>query len=241
MGLATAAEQEELAAMCKQHPEVAHAKEAFEMQLENNLLTDAVAPPVALKEKIWGSLQTTTETEKEVVYQAPVKKLNKWKIAAAASIILLAGTVFWAFSLNNKYQNLQKQNIVLKQNADEALATLNNLKEDAAMMQKPSMKMAALHGTAHAPASFATIYWDTTSKDVYLMVNNLPQPATDKQYQLWALINDQPVDLGVIIREEKLLVKMKNVQNAQAFAITLEPRGGSPSPTLNEMYVMGKL
>jgi hypothetical protein len=34
---------------------------------------------------------------------------------------------------------------------------------------------------------------------------------------------------------------MKQVQNATAFAITLEPRGGSPSPTMDQMYVMGSI
>jgi anti-sigma-K factor RskA len=74
-----------------------------------------------------------------------------------------------------------------------------------------------------------------------MMINNLPQPASDKQYQLWALINNKPEDLGVFeVKQQKLLVKMRNVRNAQVFAVTLEPRGGSPTPT-GAMYVMGKL
>jgi anti-sigma-K factor RskA len=36
------------------------------------------------------------------------------------------------------------------------------------------------------------------------------------------------------------MVKMKNAQEAQAFAITLEPKGGSSAPT-GGMYLMGKL
>ena len=104
--------------------------------------------------------------------------------------------------------------------------------------------MASLQGTAVSPTSFANIYWDTTTKDVYLLVNNMPTPANNKQYQLWALLNGNPVDLGVIdtsVWQEKLLVKMKGVQDAQAFAITLEPKGGSPSPTMDAMYVVGNL
>jgi anti-sigma-K factor RskA len=34
---------------------------------------------------------------------------------------------------------------------------------------------------------------------------------------------------------------MKDIGQAQAFAITLEPAGGSASPTLNQMYVMGNI
>jgi anti-sigma-K factor RskA len=75
------------------------------------------------------------------------------------------------------------------------------------------------------------------------MINNLPQPAPGKQYQLWALIDGQPHDLGVCDFEikKRLLVQMKGVHNAQAFAITLEPTGGSPGPTLEAMYAHGEL
>jgi anti-sigma-K factor RskA len=57
-------------------------------------------------------------------------------------------------------------------------------------------------------------------------------------------MNGKPVDLGVIgadVWQEKLLVKMKGVNEAQAFAITLEPKGGSVNPTMDQMYVVGKL
>ena len=34
---------------------------------------------------------------------------------------------------------------------------------------------------------------------------------------------------------------MKSVENPQAFAITLEKEGGNPTPTMEEMYVMGTI
>jgi len=41
-------------------------------------------------------------------------------------------------------------------------------------------------------------------------------------------------------RQDRLLYRMKNVQNAQAFAITLEPKGGSSTPT-SAPLVLSKL
>ena len=99
-----------------------------------------------------------------------------------------------------------------------------------------------MKGMPVSPQSFATVYWDTTSHDVYLLANNLPVPASDKQYQLWAIFNGKPVDLGVFdIKKERLLIQAKNAQGAEAFAITLEKKGGSPAPTMDSLYVMGKL
>jgi anti-sigma-K factor RskA len=34
---------------------------------------------------------------------------------------------------------------------------------------------------------------------------------------------------------------MKNIPRAQAFAITLEKKGGNPTPTMEQMFVMGSI
>ena len=77
------------------------------------------------------------------------------------------------------------------------------------------------------------------------MVNNLPQAAPEKQYQLWAIVDGKPVDAGMVEESAdasgKLLLKMHNIPEAQAFAITLEKKGGSPTPTMEAMFVVGKV
>lgn len=104
--------------------------------------------------------------------------------------------------------------------------------------------MASMKGQDISPASYATVYWDTVSQDVYLMINNLPKPATDKQYQLWAFLDGKPTDMGIIeITEKPLqLYRLKKAQAAQAFAITLEKKERTDvSKPVGDLYVMGKL
>jgi anti-sigma-K factor RskA len=72
-------------------------------------------------------------------------------------------------------------------------------------------------------------------------VNNLPKPAAGKQYQLWAIVNGQPVDAGMLNWNDATIVaSMKNIPQAQAFAITLEDEGGHPLPQ-GVMYVLGSI
>jgi anti-sigma-K factor RskA len=248
LGLATEAERNEFEVNCAQYPEIAEARNTFEQALEDQLLKDATVPPQFLKQQIEEKIKTTSseinaeEFEQETT---PVRRIGIWRWIAAASLILLAGSVYWAVTTNKKYQDLQAQNRELESRMKESTAQLDTLKHESEILSHPEMRMAVLKGTQIAPKAYATVYWDTTDKkDVYLMVNNLPQPASDKQYQLWALLDGKPIDLGVFnmeIRQKHLLVKMQNVQKAQAFAITLEPMGGSTSPTLDSMYVMGSL
>jgi anti-sigma-K factor RskA len=236
MGLLPDAERKEFELLCNQFPEIAEARNAFEITLEEQLLSDARKPPHQLQQQIQEKLASgsaeSNEYELEEEY-APVQHSGIWKWLAAASFVLLAGAAYWAISTNNKYQELQSRTVDLEtrlKQSEERLAL-----QQGTEIPKSDFKMAAIKD---ASAS-ATIYWDTVSKDVYLMIKNMPSPASGKQYQLWALLPGEdggPVDLGTIeLRQERVLYRMKNVQDARAFAITLEPKGGSPKPTSTPM------
>jgi len=238
LGLASAEEMTEFENMCLRHPEVLQARTNFELALEKKALEGAVAPPSALKQAIFNELK---KEGKVVTMQepVPVRSLNWLKYAAAACVILLAGSIYWNITLTNKNRQLQND-------YEGTVAKLGDLEKDLKMItQNQAIKMAVMKGMPDVPGAFATVYWDTTSKDAYLLINNLPVPASDKQYQLWALMDGQPIDLGVIdnehfIKQDRLLLKAKNTQNAQAFAITLEKKGGNPTPE-GKMIVLGNL
>lgn len=252
LGLLPEAEKLEFEALCTQYAEVAEARDVFERSLENALVQDAIPPPPFLKNRITESLFDTGNNLSALPGTgedggAPVRRINVWKWLAAASFLLLAGTLYWGITTNNQKNELAKtaqENETLKKELSLVNARLAEVQQDAATLQRSDVKMASLKGTTISPGSYVTVYWDTSSKDVYLMINNLPQPASDKQYQLWALIEGKPKDLGMLqLSQEKLIpmIKMKGVQSAEAFAITLEPKGGSANPTMDQMYVIGKL
>jgi anti-sigma-K factor RskA len=238
LGLASPDERQEFEQYCLQYPELAEARNAFELALEKQALSATEQPPAFVKEQVFREIRA----EGRVVSMKPVwgsKGVNRWKFAAAASVILLAGSIAWNIAQMN-------QNKTLAVNLEKANDNITGLvAEIGKLQQNPNIKMAALRGMEISPQSTATVYWDTTSHDVFLLANNLPAPPDGKQYQLWALIDGKPVDLGMMdynIRQKKLLVRMKNVGNAQAFAITLEKMDRpDPSKPGGDMYVMGNL
>lgn len=240
MGLASEAEQLEFEQNCAQYPEIAEARTAFELVLEEQLLSDSVSAPQILKQQIEEKIKTSaseTTTAEFEEKETPIRRVGAWRWIAAASLILLAGSVYWAITTNRKYQDLQAKNKELENQVQQSTAQFNETLDDMEKLKHP-MKTAALK--SEDDRAYAIVYWDTVSasKDVYLMINNLPQAPTDKQYQLWALLNGQPIDLGMIeVKQQRLLYRMKNVQSAQAFAITLEPKGGSQKPTTTPIAV----
>jgi len=246
LGLASPEEQSEFERMCRQYPEVLQARMDFELAMEQQAFQNAVTPPPALKQQVMEAISPAEAKIIPIDTATPVRKANWFKYAAAACAVLLAGSLYWNISQFNRNRKLQETYDGLVKDYDSTALRLTAVEDEIDMMvSNPNMKMAAMKGLDPAPASFATVYWDSTSKDVYLLVNNLPTPPSEKQYQLWALLDGQPIDVGMIdndffIGQKKLLLKMKNVNGAQAFAITLEEKGGSPTPK-GKMYTLGNL
>lgn len=237
LGLASEEERKEFEQFCALYPELLEARTDFELSLEKQAIDNAMSPEPGLKQKIFSTIGIANESASRP--ETPVRKMtNWWKYAAAASVILLAASIFWNITLTQKNKELQG-------NYDKSAAQLDDMKNDLQILQQnQGVKMAAMRGEPISPASYATVYWDTTSQDVYLMINNLPKPASDKQYQLWAFLDGKPVDMGLIeITEKPLqLYRLKKAQAAEAFAITLEKRGRPDvSKPEGQVYVLGKL
>lgn len=109
------------------------------------------------------------------------------------------------------------------------------------MIDPDASMVVNMQGTQPSSVSSASIYWDTASSNVFLVVRNLPQLPTEKQYQLWAFIEGKPVDLGLFDWDSKnVILQMKNTQKAEAFAITIENRGNGAVPQ-GPVETMGKI
>jgi len=115
---------------------------------------------------------------------------------------------------------------------------------ELSVFRDPSFKLLKLNGTAKSPSSALTVAWSPSKKKVMIDMANTNMPVNDKdhQYQLWALVGGKPVDLGVFDADttSKDMKEMKEIASADAFAVTLEKRGGSPTPSLDQMMVLGK-
>ena len=146
LGIATEAERKEFETNCATYPEILEARDAFERSLEAQLLGDARQAPQHLKQLIEEKL-TTTNTDtgtKEPEEETPVRSMAIWKWLAAASLIIMAGTAYWAITTNNKYQNALAKNRQLQDQAQQATAQLTDLQSQVDKLTNPGMKMAGI-------------------------------------------------------------------------------------------------
>lgn len=245
LGLADAGERAEFEQLCRQYPELVKARVQFEETLEKHALANAVKPPSATRQKVLAAIQNSAAQSTQKIpametTSTPVRKMNAWRYVAAASIILLAVSAWFYNNASKKNEELAQRNKELQLKADSSEGILQRILDERNEMLKKEVIVVNMQGTKNAPQSSASVFWDSTSANVYLVVQNMPVLPNDKQYQLWAIIDGVPKNLGVFdVKEKNMIVKMQGVQKAQAFAITIEKQGGNPTPTLDSMQVMG--
>ncbi|MCF2445682.1 anti-sigma factor [Dyadobacter sp. CY345] len=168
------------------------------------------------------------------------------KFAVAASILFAALFGWSALQMSGvKKQNEQyaAEMAVLKSDMDVVKKDAEYKDALASLYRNPHHKVVRMAGLEKSPQSIVAAIWDTKTNDVLLDVQNLPATPAGKQYQLWTIVDGKPVDMGVLDQEfSHKVLKMKQANpGAVAFAITLEKTGGSPSPTMEDMFVMGKV
>src|SRR6185436_15448021 len=96
---------------------------------------------------------------------------------------------------------------------------LDKIEADLKVTNNPAFKRTILTGTKNSPESLVYVYWNESTKDVYLGIANIRELTQANQYQLWAIVDGKPVDAGVFDVFTGLL-KMKNITGATAFAVT---------------------
>lgn len=259
LGELSEAEAREVEEMAERHPEVKAEISQTELALEGLARKAAVEPRAGLKDDLFSKIDTTTSEEKTAPAQAPRQapqpkvveirsNIRPWQWLSAAAVALLILSTLLIFYYRNQWQEAESQLAGYIAGERELSQQYQALRSDYEQLREqqeqvftnPDFKQVRLKGTDVAPSAFAVVYWNDASDQVYLNPTGLPQPEAGKQYQLWGIVDGQPASAGVFDFQNELLA-MQEIDGASAFAITLEPEGGSENPTLDTMYVLGEV
>jgi hypothetical protein len=170
-----------------------------------------------------------------------------WARLAIVASVLLALFAGWS-AVQMSEMNLQMSE--LKKDNEQMTAAVQSTKKNmeyagalAELYRNPNFKLIRMAGLEKSPESSVAAFWNQKTNEVMLDVQKLPAAPAGKQYQLWSIVDGKPVDIGMLDDEfSGKVLKMRNTKaGSVAFAITLEKTGGVPSPTMEEMYVMGKV
>lgn len=242
-------EIEEVVKMAKQHAEI--RAEIIEIENAMVYLSGSIAPRLsgknyeAIKQQIFGDTTKLVELKPEVKPKSSISQYLGW----AAAIVFLVGGGYLYQQVEGEKEaiaNIEKE----KNKLQEAVVDLelkNKANEEAlALVRDPKNTIVPLAGQEVSPTSFAKVYWNQETQTVYVDGAGLPEPPEGYVYQVWALkLNPlTPLSIGLLDDfkgDNKRIFAVDNVVEAEAFGITLEPAGGNVSPTLEQLYTLGKV
>ena len=199
-------------------------------------------PSLLVRERILSQIRSELDesiTPKIVPFKPPQK--NIW--SSFGSLGVIAAAVLFVFLLVYVFL-LWRENRALRQEVQTMRQETQRVQDDlrwAIILQKPGSKLMELNGTTAAPGASAKLAYDQ-SGHAMVMTSGLPTPPAGKEYQLWFIVADKPPMRGKTFSTDSHGKGMMEDQlpdvalKSAAFAVTLEPQGGSATPTM-PMYL----
>ncbi|MEG2102747.1 MAG: anti-sigma factor [Flavobacterium sp.] len=240
-GLLTETENLEIAEMAKKSPEV--EKEIISIEKAIVALSSSFSPfhSVANFEKIKARLELK---HGKVVEMKPASNWTQY-VGWAAAALLLLGFGYQTLELTKTKEaittvgteksKIEKEYAFLGEQNKEITKSLTIVRD----IKNTGV---TLGGQAVSPTSFAKVYWNKETKTA-----GLPEPPKGMVYQVWALKLSPvltPTSIGLLSDFEgnsQKIFAVDRTNEAEAFGITLEPAGGSLTPTMTQLYTLGKV
>ncbi|WP_437395886.1 anti-sigma factor [Flagellimonas lutimaris] len=228
-----------------QYPEI--KKEIEEIEKAILKLTGAASPKMPQD----GFAKVKAEIRDIIPFtpEASSGKGTPWRsyLGWAASVLLAIG-LFWMYTENSKLKSEIELTNQERQSLENILTdTQEEITSKETLLQQirdKNVTVIALGGQTASPSSYAKAYWNKEEQKVIIDAQGLPEPPDGFTYQVWSLKLDPltPTSIGLLddfASQDTKLFTLENANESEAFGITLEPEGGSKTPTLEQLYTLG--
>lgn len=237
-----------------------------ELKIELNQIEDALATyaqakaipmPKGLSDQILQSIENidttpSTRTDTTPLQEQPKSSKSPLILGSLLGLSLLGSFFFFQqkqevdqklVTAQTQAKEINDRMLTLQLGCDEKDGTIQRLQEQVNILKDPAYQPIYLKGTDKAPTSESIVYFNTADRKTYLDIGSLPTTPADKDYQLWAIVDGAPTDMGIVDLTAATggLIEVPHILNPQAFAVTLETKGGNPAPNLEELYVIGNV
>jgi Anti-sigma-K factor rskA len=235
--------------MLSQHEVVRTELENIETALEQFAQTQAVAPPEWMKGRVMDMLDPMSKPSLPTTPNAPNipngRDFNLLSLILGAGAIVL-GTMF--FNSNNKAKILKNEAEKAKTqliDCEKQKNTNQSLQQQIAHINDPATQKTLvkwLESGVNTEAT-ASVYFNSKTQKAFVGQTQIPTLPTNQDYQLWVIVegNPNPKPLNVLKNDDTLAAVNNFVGKAQAFAISIEPKGGSINGKPTTVVMLGKV
>jgi len=158
-----------------------------------------------------------------------------YKILLAAclfSMLIGTGTSIFFFikwyQAEQRYTDIRRENSQTKQKVEFLKRDYEMMLREESIIRDVNAHIINLKDPTGKSNSYARIYWNRFSGEVFIDVLFLPVPPSGKEYHVWIFDNDVPSEAGTFkVTFDNRLQSLYSVVTADSWAISLDPEGGS--------------
>ncbi|MDX8050989.1 anti-sigma factor [Lentzea sp. BCCO 10_0798] len=196
-------------------------QEVAELQATATILgTAEVAPPERLRAQVLAGVKTAPQLPPKAAAPEPavfvLPARNRWLVRT--SVLASAASVLVAVVVGVQGVQDRRELDALRQSAA-------GYSQVADLLSAPDAKLLSDSGTG---GGHGTVVMSPGRGKAAFLANGLPSLPADRAYQLWVVGPDGPRSAG-LLQDKPVLAD--GLADARAFALTVEPSGGSRTPT----------
>ncbi len=226
------AEKAEVEGYLSTYPQLHDELRDIERSLEIFATTAAIEPPAGIKEKVMKAIRNDVVAPPAIQYRSS----GLWPAMAAlfGLGLLLVGYLF--YQKDQEAKAFEDQISILR---DTCNATTNQLTDELNTLRQltfPDNRIIAFQSTPGFTQTDLYLHYNSKTKKNFIQVRNLPDIADNQTFQLWSIKpNQAPAPLNVFDIPQNGLIGVDFVDGTEVYAITIEPEGGSDTPTLEHL------
>ncbi len=215
------------------YPDLCQQLKKWEFSLEELARKNAIAPPSDLKNRLQQKLDlhdnNSAKTLKKTSNSSIINRKFWLNVAATYLVAATFGLLYFAYQ--NNQLSKQSEQLVLEN------AKLSAEKND---LESVSRKFSFVKEVDTQVLQFnvenkpiGTVFINHSLQKTSFKITNLAQPPAQKVYQMWADVDGEMVNVGVIESPQNGdLIDLPYMKNATSLNITIEPQGGSQTATV---------
>jgi anti-sigma-K factor RskA len=233
-------ENQEVYEVMQKYPEVKTEVESIE-----NAILQLTAAAKKDNNYSFNAIKSQLKTDDPKVIPIGKSKTNWSQITGWAAAFIFGSVLIYTVLQNGKLKTqLATEKQQLEEQIDKASNNLAEAEKLIEVFRDKEIISIPLAGQKVAPNAYAKVYWDKKTNSIYLDAKGLPEPPKGKVYQVWSLKLSPltPTSLGTLdtfTADTNKIFTITNANASEAFGITLEPAGGSVSPTLEQLFTLG--
>ena len=211
-----------------------------------------VTPPTELKARVMARVAAERSGRVSVeradqsvraVSSAPRPWFWNSGLTLAASLTLAVGASIYALSLRTELSAIRESAAISSAQASRLRDELASLRRDRVTLQHimdvlkaPDTLRVGLKGQAGAPGAAGQAFWSRTA-GLMFTADRLPALPAGRVYQLWTITGSIPTSAGTFEPDRSGSASVvasvpAGAPPPDAFGVTIEPAGGSATPTL---------